>query len=176
MPLEKKIALYVGRIEAWKGTDILFKAAEYLDDVQVVAIGNGPEAIADLQKRYPRVTFLGVRPYPEIADNQAGADVLVLPNSGREEISARFTSPLKLFTYMASKIPMVVADLPSMREVLSEKEAYFFRADDSHDLARVIREALADEKRNERAASAYAKVAHYSWSARAQRILEHICY
>ena len=174
LPQDKKIALYIGRIDVWKGTDTLFKAAGHLADVHVAVIGNGPEEIPILKKRYPHIIFLGFRPYREIAQNQAAADVLVLPNSGKEKISARFTSPLKLFTYMASRIPIVVADLPSMREVLSEREAFFFRPDDPEDLARVIRTALSDADAHGRAAHAYEKVKQYSWISRAKHILEHI--
>ena len=172
--VEKKIALYIGRIDKWKGTDVLFEATKHLRDIQIAVIGNGPEDTAVLQARHPTIVFLGFRPYREIADNQAAADVLVLPNSGKEEISARFTSPLKLFTYMASKKPIVVADLPSMREVLSEKEAFFFRADDPVDLARSIEEALDTTRSESRAESAYQKVLSYSWRARAKHILDAI--
>ncbi|MBI5456424.1 glycosyltransferase [Candidatus Kaiserbacteria bacterium] len=171
LPPGKKIALYIGRIDAWKGTDTLFKAAELLRDVQIVAIGNGPEEISVLKKHHPQVMFVGFRPYREIADNQAAADVLVLPNSGSEEISKRYTSPLKLFTYMASRIPIVVSDLPSMREILSDEEAFFFRADDPTDLTRAIETALSDRSAGARAARAYEKVLQYSWEGRAKKIL-----
>ena len=148
--------------------------AKHLRDVQVAVIGNGPEHIADLRRRHQNITFLDFRPYREIADNQAAADVLVLPNSGKEEISARFTSPLKLFPYMASKKPIIIADLPSTREILSEREAYFFRADDAADLARAIEQALSDPEAGARAARAYEKVLHYSWAARAKNVLENL--
>jgi len=172
--VEKKIAFYIGRIDKWKGTDVLFEAATHMKEVQVVVIGNGPEDIAVLQARHPAVVFLGFRPYREIANNQAAANVLVLPNSGKEEISARFTSPLKLFSYMAAKKPIVVADLPSMREILSGNEAYFFRADDARDLARAIEQALSDPEGGARAARAYEKVLQYSWTARARNVLENL--
>ena len=173
---EKKIALYIGRIDEWKGTSVLFKTADKLrSNVQIAVIGNGPEDLAQLQSRYPRVAFLGFRPYREIANNQAAADILILPNSGREEISARFTSPLKLFTYMASQVPIVASDLPSIREILSDEEAYFATPDDPEDLARAIEEALGNTLRaKEKSARAYKKVLEYTWSARAKNIAEHM--
>ena len=165
-----KIALYIGALGTWKGTDTLMEASNFLPDDTCVAIVTSSDT-KSLRTKYPRVLFLGEQPYRDIASNQAAADVLILPNSARDVIGARYTSPLKLFTYMASKRPIIVSDLPSMREVLSNENAYFFKADDANDLARAIREALTDPLARERAARAYEKVLQYSWTARAKRIL-----
>jgi glycosyltransferase involved in cell wall biosynthesis len=45
--------------------------------------------------------------------------MLVLPNA-RTAISERYTSPLKLFEYLAMGRPIVASDLPSIREVLTD--------------------------------------------------------
>jgi len=51
----------------------------------------------------------------------ADAAVAVLPLT-EDLISASFTSPLKLFEYMAARVPIVASDLPSTREVLTPGE------------------------------------------------------
>ena len=60
----------------------------------------------------------GWSPPPTVRAQLARADVLVLPNPA-SAISSRFTSPLKLFEYMAAGRPIVASDLPAMREILT---------------------------------------------------------
>ena len=178
LPDDKKIAVYIGRLDGWKGSDTLLEASKRLPpDFLVAIIGGEPQQVEELSKEHLNVKFLGYRPYRELSDNQAAADVLVLPNTGKDKISARFTSPLKLFTYMASGRPIVASDLPSIREVLDERGAFFFKPDDSNDLARAVREALEDPAAQQKAVRAREFVASYTWFARAQKILhalEHI--
>lgn len=172
LPAGKKIAMYIGRLDGWKGSETLLKSSALLPgDIQVVIIGGEHAQVEALRSKYPRARFLGFRPYRELAGNQAAADVLVLPNTGRDEVSARFTSPLKLFTYMASGRPIVASDLPSIREVLDERSAYFVPPDDAEALARAIGAALEDSASPQKVAHARELVASYTWSARAQKIL-----
>jgi glycosyltransferase involved in cell wall biosynthesis len=174
LPLAKKIVLYIGRLDGWKGVDTLCQAAALLPpEILVAIIGGEEKQIATMKSEYPLVSFLGYRPYRELADNQAAADVLVIPNTGRDETSVRFTSPLKLFTYMASKVPIVASDLPSIREILNEQSAIFFAPDDPHSLADAVREVFADPAHSsERARNAREQVNAYTWHARAEAILE----
>lgn len=173
LPVETKIAMYIGSLGGWKGSDTLHAAAEKLPkDVMVAVIGGKKEDVATLSMKYPRVRFLGPRPYTELADNQAAGDVLILPNTGASEISVRFTSPLKLFTYMASGVPIVASDLPSIHEVVNEKSVFFVPADDPDALATGIMHALENpEDAVRRAASARALLGDYTWTKRAEHIL-----
>lgn len=176
LPADMKIVLYIGKLEGWKGVETLCAAAGQMpDDVRVAVVGGESGEIAELKKKYPKVTFLGWRPYSELADNQAAADVLILPNSATSEISARFTSPLKLFTYMASGKPIVASDLESLREVLDETSAYWFKPDDAGDLALKIEYALAHVQESaEKARIAATEVVGYTWEARGKAILAHL--
>lgn len=171
LPLDKKIALYAGRIDSWKGVDTLLDASELLpENIQIGIIGGTEKQIQELRPRYPRVRFLGYRPYAELPNNQSAADVLVLTGDSSSETARFYTSPLKLFTYMASGIPIIAADLPSFRDVLSEREAFFFESN-----ATALREALVfaithREDAAGRASAARQKVQAFSWTARARTI------
>ena len=101
-------------------------------------------------------------------------DVLALPNIASERISARHTSPLKLFEYMAAGRPIVASDLPSLREVLRDDEnALLVPPDDPKVLAAGIRRVIEDKPFAAKlAAQAREDVMQYSWTSRAKRLLE----
>lgn len=176
LPQDAKIALYIGKLDGWKGVETLCAASAFLPEhIRIAVIGGEPDQIATLKKDAPAVLFLGWRPYRELPDNQAAADVLVLPNSGKTEVSARFTSPLKLFTYMASGKPIVASDLPSIREVLNDSSAFWFKPDDANDCARAIAEVFTNSvAAGDQAKTARALVEKYSWDSRARRILQNL--
>lgn len=168
---DAKIALYIGRLDGWKGSAVFLEASTLLPQWTFAVIGGESAELLSLRAAYPNVRFLGYRPYREIADNQAAADVLVLPNTGLDPVSTHFTSPLKLFTYMASGKPIVVSDLPSIREVLDEDSAYLVASDNPRALAGGIAAAFEDPAAPAKATRAREKVALYTWSGRAQEIL-----
>ena len=68
-----------------------------------------------------RVRFLGFRPYERVPARTGGRELALLPLA--DGIVARcFTSPLKLFDYLAAGLPIVAVDFPTMREVLRDGE------------------------------------------------------
>lgn len=167
------VAAYIGRLNAEKGAYTFFKASELLSaDMQAVAIGGTEDDVHTLPSQYPKVRFLGSRPYRELPDNQAMADVLVLPNSAQYAVSAHYTSPLKLFAAMASNVPIIASDVPSIREVLDDSMAYLIPADDAPALADTIRRSAAEPAiAQEKARLARMAVERYTWDNRAHTIL-----
>jgi glycosyltransferase involved in cell wall biosynthesis len=173
LPIEKQVLMYIGRLDGWKGVNTLLDASRLLPaEFLVAVIGGEKKEIEELSHSYSNVRFLGARPYAELADNQAAADILVLPNTGKDIISSRFTSPMKLFSYMAAGKPIVTSDLPSIREILNEESAAFFIPDDSVSLSNTIQKLFIDPAHMESlAAHASEKVADYTWEVRAKTIL-----
>ena len=171
LPQDAKIALYIGKLDGWKGTDILLEASKLLTDVRVAIIGGTQTQVTELSKKYPHAFFLGYRPYTELPDNQAAADVLVVPNTAKDPISVRFTSPLKLIAHLASHRPIVVSDLPSTRWI-ADGVALFVTPDDSQALAMGIKKLIEDTAfAQELISRAQEKVTAFSWSKRAESIL-----
>jgi glycosyltransferase involved in cell wall biosynthesis len=114
---------YAGNLYPWKGVEVLLRALARLPDVRGLIIGGHPaepdlarlERLAAELGLTGRVTFAGQVEPPAVKARLGEADVLVLPNTALA-ISARYTSPLKLFEYLASSRPIVASDLPALAE------------------------------------------------------------
>ncbi|MBW1711982.1 MAG: glycosyltransferase family 4 protein [Deltaproteobacteria bacterium] len=181
LPPEGPIILYAGGLYwAWKGVAGLIEAqAEMNERGWLVIVGGSPERrsrtdLEDLAGRLglQRVIFCGwVVPARMPAYLQA-ADVLVLPNSAQTEISRCYTSPLKLFEYLASARPVVASDLPSLKEILIDgKNCLLARPDDPASLARTIGRVLDDPGLARSLARAGRETARaHTWAARALKI------
>jgi glycosyltransferase involved in cell wall biosynthesis len=182
LPHDRKIALYAGAIEdPWKGAGVFYGSAVHLPDTYLlVIVGGKPLYVEKFLREYPAVPSVRMEGYKdyykELPVYLKAADVLVVPNSGKEDISRISTSPLKVFAYMAAGRPMVASDLPSIREVLNGSNAVLVEADNPQALARGIATLAEDPAlANHLAAQARKDVEVYTWDARAKTILNFIC-
>jgi glycosyltransferase involved in cell wall biosynthesis len=173
LPASKKIILYTGHLYDWKGASLLAEAAPKIP-ADIYLVGGTNEDVARFKSKYqsPNLKIIGWQEPQSIPLWLKAADVLVLPNSAKTKIGSEYTSPLKLFEYMASGVPMVISDLPAMQEVVSEKDAFFFNPDKADSLVNMIKRVLNDEfLAKNKAALAKEKAREYTWDNRAKNIL-----
>ena len=176
LPKEIKLVIYTGHLYLWKGADTLAEAAVKLgNNTDVIFVGGTKKDVEFFRNKYGGVKnlmILGNISHNEIPMYLRAADVLVIPNSAKEKISSMYTSPMKLFEYMASGTPIVASDLPSIREVLNERSAAFFIPDDAESLASVIIDLLQDPSRRARLSSQIlSDIIRFSWDHRANGII-----
>lgn len=176
LPTDKKIIMYAGHLYKWKGVDTLMESAKFLNnDFLILVIGGTEKDIAtykNLAGNYMNVSLLGYRPFSEIPYLLKAADFLILPNIEKEEISRDFTSPLKLFEYMASKRPIIASALPSIKEILNDSNSILIKPSDPEKLASAIK--LLDENQDfaeKISHKAFIDVQKYTWEKRVEKIL-----
>jgi glycosyltransferase involved in cell wall biosynthesis len=170
---------YAGHLYPWKGVDVVIDALAELPDARLRIVGGHPgehdhvrlDERARAQGVEPRVTFTGWLPPTSVAAELAQAHALVLPNP-RTLVSERYTSPLKLFEYLAAGRPIVASDLASLREVLRDEEnALLVEPGSPAALAAALMRVRDQPELSERlAAQAFADAAHFGWDTRAERL------
>lgn len=174
-----RVAVYTGGLMEWKGVGVLLEAARLVPEVTFVIAGGTEADVARLQARAAGVSNVrldGFQPPQRVVQYLAAADIGVVPNRSKPTISARYTSPLKIFEAMAVGLPLVASNLASIREILQEKKStlgILAAPDSASALANSVRSLMEDEAgRAEIRTRSLERAKHYGWDARAARILE----
>ena len=168
--------VYTGSLFFWKGVNILVDSLKYLpNNVKLIFVGGSDQYLVDFKKyvedskQKNRVTIVSHIPRKDLLQYLEIADVLVLPNSGKDKMSL-YTSPIKMFEYMASKRPIVASDLTSIKEILSDQDnAILFNPDDPEELANKILNVFTNDC-SKLVRRALSDVESYNWDTRAKNI------
>ncbi len=190
LPTDKFIVGYGGRFVTAgmeKGIPELIKAMGLLipkyPGLFLVCVGGPQENIINYQKMLEeeeipeaKALFLGHVPPKTLYLYMRAFDICAMPFPWNKHY-AYTMAPLKMFEYMASGNPILATNLPSVREVLNDKEnAIFAKPDDPRDLAdkivflmghqnfarKISRRAFIDVK------------GEYTWKKRGKKIISAI--
>lgn len=189
LPEDRLIIGYVGSLVTMdkieKGVDILIKAMpslkQHYPKVFLFVVG-GPDhwikrycklALENHLTDHDFLLYGAVRP-KLVPDAMAACDICVYPSPvPKHQYFKRDTSPLKLFEYLASGTPVVCADIPPVRDVMTKDIVRFVHAGSVSSLAGGICDVIDHPKEaKERASAGLAMVKNHSWKKRMKRILE----
>ena len=181
LPQDKKIVLYTGQLFDWKGGDTLIRSITKLnEDAIIYIVGGAKNDVERLKNNIPdandeRVVFIPFQSREKMPLWMKAANVLVIPNTGKQKVSLYYTSPMKLFEYMASNRPIVASKLPSIMEVLHETNALLIEPEDVSALRAGITFVFNNqEESNRRAEEGKRTVVKYTWEKRGASIADFI--
>jgi glycosyltransferase involved in cell wall biosynthesis len=165
--------VYSGSLFPWKGAAELVEAATRLPGFAIELIGGDAQAISRLSALArpdgATLNFAGHIPHSQVLERLSRQCIAVLPN--RPGTDSSFTSPIKLFEYMAAGCAIVASDLPSVREILAEDEAAWTPPGDAAALALALSKLAADPARARQLGERVREKARgYTWAARAQKL------
>jgi len=171
-----KEVYYVGSFQSWKGVDTLVRAAQYLKEgikIKLVGSGGNEVELRELIKSLElenRVEFVGRLLHSEVEELLASkTKICVLPNN--ISIFDKFTSPLKLFEYMASFNAIVSSNIASIIEITNGVTCEF-KAGDAVDLGEKLNYLVSNPAiAKSLAEAAYAKIREIEPSARAGKLI-----
>ena len=172
---------YVGHLYAGKGMEVIRRLAERLPLEIFHIVGGTEEDIACWRGKSPHnVIFHGFVPPAMLAPYFCSFDIVLAPLMRKVSVSggggdiARFTSPLKLFEYMAFGKTIICSDLPVLREFLSDrKNAWLCSPDRIEDWVSALETLAVNPGLRERLATTAREdfLGKYTWRARAKSVL-----
>jgi len=176
---------YVGSLFPGKGLEILVPLARRMPDVRFVVWGGSRRDVRAWRRRtrdVPNLRFAGFAPPRDVPSILQRLDVGLVPNQPHVVLRSGtdigpYTSPTKIFEYMASGIPMIVSDLPVLREVVRPGEnALVARHDDVGDWQEKLERLRSDDHLRARLAqnSRREAVERFSHEARFREIFRQL--
>jgi glycosyltransferase involved in cell wall biosynthesis len=177
-----QLVVYAGALYPFKGVDLLIEVAAKMPQVQFAIAGGTDSQIATYRqliqtKQLTNVTILGFLQQNQLASLLQAADALAHPHLSGE--AANFTSPMKLFDYLASGTPIVATEIPPLMEFRNTGAiAAWCVPDNPDEFACSLRQVLSattkqiDIQQTETAATQF--IQQFSWENRIATILNHI--
>jgi glycosyltransferase involved in cell wall biosynthesis len=177
---------YVGALYEGKGMEIVLPLAHRCPDVNFHVVGGRLKDIEHWKAKasgLKNIFFHGFYPHVQVFSIMKKMDVLLAPNlnsvkgyGGTKDIG-KWTSPLKLFEYMAAKKPILASNIEVLREVLvHEKNSILCDPNDNEAWRSGLRRLLSDRELADRLTNrAYADLTEkYTWSIRAGTLLNFV--
>ena len=140
------VVTYLGQFNKWKNIELLFQALSILEEKYTLRIAGGKgdkksdlyirSLIDKYQIKSSRVIYMGFVDNKNVADLVLNkSNVLLLPLG--DNIQSKFlTSPMKLFEYMSTKIPVIAINYPSIS--LISCDDIFLSENNPNDFAQMI--------------------------------------
>ncbi len=184
LPADKKIICYCGNTYSGRGIEMLISAAEKYKDLHFLVVGGlsednkNYEVIAS-SRNVNNFELTGFVPHTSVPKYLKASDILVIPYSGEITIkggtnAAEFTSPIKLFEYMAAGKPILSSSLPTILEILEDgRTASLFEPGEIDSFCEKLDVILGnpDYSKTLSENSSY-EVLEYTWEARVKKILK----
>ena len=175
LPEDVPVAVYAGHLYANRGIEEILAAARELPEIVFLLVGGWDKDVHERKeqaKGLANASFTGFVSNLDMPTYLMAGDVLLMPYSRACE-TAEWMSPMKLFEYMASGVPIVASDLPALRIHLQNgRNAVLVPPDDGVALAEGIRMVLArPDQGHALGSTAKNDVASLTWENRAREIL-----
>lgn len=183
LPADKKIICYAGNIYEGRGVEKLIDVSLRLKNVLFLIVGGLEEDV----NRYKRIVqekgahnfeLAGFVPHKMVPLYLLASDILVMPYTTKMTIKGgteaqEFTSPIKLFEYMAAARPIVATSISSVKEILEDGVNAVLVEPDSVDsfYEGIIRVLEDDGLANRIAIKSRSDIKSYTWEERVKKLL-----
>lgn len=180
IPASASLCLYIGNLESYQGIDLMVtafaRAAHVSPKGAVLVIIGGTRklierfrALATSLGVESAVHFIGPRPVSSLSSYLAQADLLLSPRTKGSN------TPMKIYSYLHSGIPIVATRLATHTQVLSDAQA-FLGAPNVEGYAEALLAALKDPLERNRRGNAAKKLAEEQYTFEVFRSRLHALY
>ncbi len=180
VPVDKFLVSYIGLFKTLgqeKGIKMMIDSLKYQDqDVVMVFVGGKPDEIVSYGKYAQEIgikdccIFLPIQSFEKVVEYQKVMDILVIPYPDQPHFR-NYGFPMKVYEYMASKVPIVYTKLELLEEIISDC-AFGIKPDNPQEFANMVKYIKSDpELARKKAFLAFEKVKNLDWLSKAKAII-----
>ena len=185
LPQEVPIAGYAGSLFPGRGGEVILPLARLFPDVRFLVVGGEGVFLDRFQKEIEdsginNVISVGFVAHSLVSQYLSACDVLLMPyqravlhRQSRHD-TVQYMSPLKMFEYMASGVPVISSRLPALEEILEDgSNSLLVEPGRIVEWKEAVNKLLSDRMyAKSLAGQAKKKVTAYTWKERARLIMD----
>lgn len=175
IPQDRYIIMHTGSLYQGRGMEF-FKtiAKEYLE-ILFIQVGGTKKDIQkwrDIFKTYTNIYFYPHQNHDTLIKFQLSADALFLPMTEKNPIWW-CTSPMKLFEYMATGLPIISTNIGSISEVLNDTNSITFSPNDEQSLVNAVKFCINNQNAAQKIGLNALQLVRskYTWEKRCKKII-----
>ncbi len=180
LPLHQPLLVYTGHLYRDRDVESIISAATLIkhhpSKPHFIIVGGLPTDAAYYQRQLNQtklnnISLLGHHPISSIPKYLKAADIILVTYS-RHCRTVNTMSPMKLFEAFAAHRPIIAANLPRIRSIVTNSAVFFYTPDNANSLYQTILQILSDpNEANQRANLAFQLSHQYTWDKRVSTIM-----
>jgi len=180
LPIDRRIILSAGKMRFDRGMDTILEAANLLKNERYsfYLLGGNKYRMKKWRNYIAKhnikgdIQIMNFKPHSLIPYYLKAADVLLVIYS-KSLYSQEYMSPVKLFEYMAAKVPIIATKIGRNIEICNNNECLFTNLEDPKDLSEKIKLLINNrDLQGSLIQNAYQKVKNYTIQDKCEKILK----
>jgi len=169
---------YCGHLYDYKGIPIIIDAANILKEYSFHIIGGKEEDINRHKINSSKnIIYYGHQDYNDVPNYLYSSDLLLIPYSkkGNKHSPSDITSPIKLFEYLSTKVPVLCSNITGITNWVDDNEVYFYKADDLNNFIekiKYIEKNQNSDENNDKINNGFTKSSLYSTKNKCKKLLD----
>ena len=175
LPLNELILMHTGSAYLDRGINFFEIIATEFPNIKIYHIG-GEERFIEYWKlklcKYSNIIFIGHCDNSKLVKYQLSADILFYP-MGKFNSNYWCTSPMKLFEYMATGIPILGSNIGSSSEIITKNQLLNLSSYDNDDFKNILNKFLGNRDFYEKNARLLRNIVqnNYTWQLRVKNLI-----
>lgn len=178
LPTKKLIVMHTGSLYEGRGAELFEVILKHFNNIHFIQVGGTENDIKKWKEYYAyydNIQFVKHQPNDLLIKYQMSADLLFYPIT-KKTSTWWCCSPMKIFEYMATGVPIIASNIGSVGEVLTQRNTFPFDPENHQTIIDALETFLNDQTLAKTVSTNALNdiELHFTWGKRAKCIIDFI--